>query len=273
MAACFAFGSSGFDGAASSDPAKCPTNPPNRVLPSGSCDALASTPDDGGYWILNRATGKIYPFGDASSFGQPADDFAGVSNEFVPAFISIVSTPDGHGYWVLAKPLSNAGSVMHFGNAGFFGDTQTIVSQRHTAFNGSPVALAATPDGKGYWEVHSDGGVFAFGNAHFFGSMGGRRLNAPIVGVAPTGDGKGYWLVASDGGVFAFGNAAFGGSMGGKRLAGPVVGIARNPVGPGYWLASSDGGVFALGGAPFLGSMGGKHLNKPVLAIAASGAA
>ena len=191
-----------YHGSAASDATKCPTNPPERFLPEGSCVALASTPDGDGYWILNRALGKIYAFGDAASFGQPADQFAGVGAEFVPAFVSIVSTPNGHGYWVLALEPSGAGRVMHFGNAGFFGDTQTIVSQTHRSFNGIPVALAATPDGKGYWEVHSDGGVFSFGDAHFYGSMGGAHLNKPVVGVAPTGDGKGYWLVASDGGVF-----------------------------------------------------------------------
>ena len=35
----------------------------------------------------------------------------------------------------------------------------------------------------GYWEVASDGGIFAF-NAPYAGSMGGRHLNAPIVGMA-----------------------------------------------------------------------------------------
>ena len=61
---------------------------------------------------------------------------------------------------------------------------------------------------QGYWEVGSDGGIFSFGTAHFYGSMGGTHLNAPIVGIASTQDGGGYWLVANDGGVFAFGDAA-----------------------------------------------------------------
>jgi len=38
--------------------------------------------------------------------------------------------------------------------------------------------------GGGYDEVASDGGIFAFGNAGFDGSMGGTRLNAPVVGIA-----------------------------------------------------------------------------------------
>src|SRR5580658_2885069 len=32
------------------------------------------------------------------------------------------------------------------------------------------VAMAATPDGGGYWLVSSDGGVFAFGDAAFYGA-------------------------------------------------------------------------------------------------------
>ncbi|HLG66997.1 MAG TPA: glycosyl hydrolase, partial [Acidimicrobiales bacterium] len=83
------------------------------------------------------------------------------------------------------------------------------------ALNAPAVGVAPTSDGRGYWEVASDGGIFAFGDAAFFGSMGGHPLNAPIVGVAPTSDGRGYWEVASDGGIFAFGDAAFFGSMGG----------------------------------------------------------
>jgi hypothetical protein len=32
----------------------------------------------------------------------------------------------------------------------------------------------------------SDGGIFAFGNSTFFGSMGGIPLNQPVVGLAGT---------------------------------------------------------------------------------------
>ena len=67
--------------------------------------------------------------------------------------------------------------------------------------------MAATPDGGGYWLVASDGGVFTFGDAGFYGSTGAIHLNRPIVGMAATPDGGGYWLVASDGGIFTFGDA------------------------------------------------------------------
>ena len=67
----------------------------------------------------------------------------------------------------------------------------------------------------------ADGGIFAFGDAPFYGSMGGAALNQPVVGMAATPTGEGYWLVAADGGIFAFGDAAFYGSMGGQHLSQP----------------------------------------------------
>ena len=79
------------------------------------------------------------------------------------------------------------------------------------------VGIVATPNGGGYWLVGSDGGIFSFGDARFYGSTGSLRLNKPIVGMATTPDGGGYWLVASDGGIFSYGDAGFHGSMGGTR--------------------------------------------------------
>jgi hypothetical protein len=71
--------------------------------------------------------------------------------------------------------------------------------------------------------------VFAYGDARFFGSMGGQQLSAPIVGISGSFDGAGYRLVASDGGIFSFGDALFSGSMGGSRLNAPMVGVAAAP--------------------------------------------
>jgi len=119
----------------------------------------------------------------------------------------------------------------------------------------------------GYWTVAADGGIFAFGQMGFYGSMGGTRLNQPVVAMASTASSQGYWMVATDGGIFAFGDAQFYGSMGGTRLNRPVEGMATTPDGRGYWLVASDGGIFAFGDAPFYGSMGGTRLNKPVVAM------
>jgi len=112
--------------------------------------------------------------------------------------------------------------------------------------------------------------VFSFGDAHFYGSMGGHPLNQPIVGMASTADGKGYWLVAADGGIFSFGDATFYGSMGGHPLNQPVTGMASTHNGRGYWLVAADGGIFAFGNAHFYGSTGNIVLNDPVTAMTAA---
>jgi hypothetical protein len=130
--------------------------------------------------------------------------------------------------------------------------------------------MAATPDGKGYWLVASDGGIFSYGDAAFYGSTGSIHLNQPIVGMAATPDGKGYWLVAADGGVFAYGDAPFLGSTGSIHLVAPIKGMAADLAGPGYWMVASDGGVFAFGDAGFFGSMGGTRLAAPVVSLAAT---
>jgi hypothetical protein len=125
------------------------------------------------------------------------------------------------------------------------------------------VGSAAT---SGYRLVASDGGIFAFGNAPFYGSMGGQPLNQPIVGSAPTPANRGYWEVAADGGMFAFGDAGFFGSMGGRPLHRPVTAMAASAAG--YWEVATDGGIFAFGDAGFYGSMGGKPLNSPIVGMA-----
>jgi len=149
---------------------------------------------------------------------------------------------------------------------------QAAMASTPTVNTNYPIAgITGTPDGRGYWEVASDGGVFSFGTAQFYGSAASIQLAAPVVGITSTPDGKGYWLVAADGGVFAFGDAGYFGSMGGKPLNSPVVGMSATPDGGGYWLTAKDGGVFAYGDAQFAGSMGGKPMNAPVVGIAGSG--
>jgi hypothetical protein len=120
----------------------------------------------------------------------------------------------------------------------------------------------------GYWLVGSDGGIFAFGSATFYGSTGSLHLVRPVVGITPTATEEGYWLVGSDGGVFAFGDAGFYGSLPGLGLApagtpgrphlnAPIAGVVPSVDDGGYFMVGSDGGVFAFGDAQFEGSCPG----------------
>ena len=76
------------------------------------------------------------------------------------------------------SPAPAPDSVVPYGDAEFFGSTGS------TALHEPIVGMAATPDGKGYWLVASDGGIFSFGDATFLGSTGALILNEPIVGMA-----------------------------------------------------------------------------------------
>jgi hypothetical protein len=140
---------------------------------------------------------------------------------------------------------------------------------------GTPVALvdipaAPTPPAPshGYWLVGSDGGIFSFGSAQFYGSTGSIKLQRPVVGIVPTKDDGGYWLDASDGGVFAYGDTQFYGSIPGlglhpagsghpHSLDAPIVGMVPSNDDNGYFMVASDGGVFAFGDAHFAGSCPG----------------
>jgi hypothetical protein len=97
------------------------------------------------------------------------------------------------------------------------------------------VGIAPTNDGRGYWLAAADGGIFAFGNARFRGSLATMQLTQPIVGITPSRSGNGYRMVGGDGGIFDFGDAKFHGSLGGRGIT-DVVGMALTPSGEGYWL-------------------------------------
>jgi hypothetical protein len=112
--------------------------------------------------------------------------------------------------------------------------------------------------------VASDGGIFAFGDAPFFGSLPGLGIHVnDIVSMSShlnaAGQVDGYWLVAADGGVFAFGGADYHGGLPGLGIKPnqPVIGVVASNRGSGYFLVAQDGGVFALGAPAFFGSLPG----------------
>ena len=192
----------------------------------------------------------------------------------VPWASDYVVTPIVNG--TAQSPIDTGSAATAFSMPAVPGDSYAFSVQAANHYGPGPdsavsntVSSPPSPS-QGYWEVASDGGLFSFGTAQFYGSMGGRPLNQPIVGMAPTPDEGGYWEVASDGGLFAFGDAPFFGSTGNITLNKPIVGMAATPDGQGYWEVASDGGIFAFGDAPFLGSTGNITLNKPIEGMAAT---
>jgi hypothetical protein len=190
-----------------------------------------------------------------------------------PISSATVATPAPATTTMPPEPMSPHPRVYAGGGVIPFGGAQQLNSPPPNPLNSVMVAMAPNPaagGSQGYWVAGADGGVFTYGNAGFYGSMGATTLTAPVIGMAATPDGKGYWMVAMDGGVFAFGDAGFYGSMGGRPLNQPVVGMAATPDGKGYWLVAADGGIFTFGDARFLGSMGGQPLNAAVTGMAAT---
>jgi hypothetical protein len=172
-----------------------------------------------------------------------------------------------------ARPAEAAPLVAHdYPGGGMigFGSVDLAAPDIPGTLNSPVLTGTATPDGGGYWLASADGGVFAFGDATFEGSLGHLPLQGPIVAMATTPDGHGYWLGALDGGVFTFGDAQFYGSMGGTPLNQPIVGMAATPDGGGYWLVGADGGIFTFGDAQFHGSWAAGDLPDPVVGMIAS---
>ena len=239
-------------------------------------------------------------FDEATGLGTPIDQNLAIALQGADGCPSVASLSPNTG------PVSGGGAITIFGG-GFANATSVnfgsvgagrIISENEnsitvvppngslpicvdvTVTNSQGISATSTVDrfgfggdlncGRGYRFVASDGGVFDFGDASFWGSTGGIVLNKPVVGMASTPSTNGYWLVASDGGLFSYGDARFFGSMGGHPLNRPIVGMTSTPDGGGYWEVASDGGIFSFGDAQFYGSTGGLHLNRPIVGMAST---
>jgi hypothetical protein len=212
--------------------------------------------------------------GEATAFLQFTHGSAAKGNGVPNEWINVTVASNGAWGATFVIPSFVGGQAMTVGSQGadvtsgmwtFFiptcGDVLAPqVSFRVTSPSPPPssfTAMAASPDGRGYWLTQAQGGVYSFGDAPFYGSLPGIGVTpaAPITGMAAA-PGGGYWLVGADGGVFAFGNAHFYGSLPGDHVTpfGAIVGITATHDGGGYWLVGADGGAFAFGDAAYVGS-------------------
>jgi ribosomal protein L24E len=201
-------------------------------------------------------------------FGNPAAFYWGGRMEYGNTGAQIMDRfPDGDGNYFgpLTKPSATPPPTTPGTPPGGGGSPAPIPTPPTTA----PRPIVATPvaSNEGFWLLGRDGGVFSFGTAAYYGSIGNIPLNKQIVAMAAKPDSSGYWFVASDGGIFAY-KAPFWGSTGSLPLTKPIVGMAATPSGQGYWLVASDGGIFAFGDAGFYGSTGAIALNKPIVGMA-----
>ncbi len=73
------------------------------------------------------------------------------------------------------------------------------------------MGIAAAPNGKGYWLVASDGGIFAFGAATYYGAQPS-LVPQPVKALVVTPGGDGYWVISANGTAAGFGDAGGQGS-------------------------------------------------------------
>ena len=239
-------------------------------------------------WRLNHANGVAFndfyggpQWGNAENWGPTARSLGIVVNN-TPTVGSVAwdaggvgGTPaEGHVSWVANVEPNGTVDVEEY-NYTFAGGYDVRTGLSPSTFSGfihihdipppSPPFPASSANG--FWLVGSDGGIFDFGRAPFYGSTGSLNLQRPVVGITPAATGSGYWLVASDGGVFSFGDAGYYGSIPGLgfkpagapggRLNAPIVGMVPSMDGKGYFMVAADGGVFAFGDATYEGSCPG----------------
>ncbi len=141
---------------------------------------MVATPDGGGYWLLG-GDGGVFSYGDAKFFGS-----TGAIHLAAPA-TAMFPTATGNGYWFVATD----GGIFAYGDAQYYGSSGDVnpllpAGGSNSFIPAKPInGMVASADGKGYWMVASDGGVFAFGDAGFVGSLGASPPANPIVGFSP----------------------------------------------------------------------------------------
>ena len=199
----------------------------------------------------------------AKCFGNPSAFNWGGRSEFASAGENIMDRfPDGDGNYF--GPVSAPGATPPPGGGG---TVPPPTSPPTTAPR--PIETAPVASNEGFWLLGKDGGVFSFGTAKYYGSIGYLGGARQVVSMAADPDHEGYWFVGPDGGIYAY-KAPFWGSTGNIKLARPIVAMAPTPSGKGYWLVASDGGIFAFGDAGFFGSTGGINLTRPIVGMSPS---
>ncbi|HUY86550.1 MAG TPA: SGNH/GDSL hydrolase family protein, partial [Acidimicrobiales bacterium] len=161
--------------------------------------------------------------------------------------------------------VTSRGQVLSDGSVSWHGDSFDFPPVGSTANVASPpsgfiTSAVPTSDGGGYWLVSSIGGVYAFGDANFYGpgtTNLARYSAAPLQPSADqaqqaTGSNSGSAPVqqvqpVSSGSPIPPGIASSVAAL----FSSPVVALAPSNADKGYWLATSSGSVFAYGGAKY----------------------
>jgi len=94
---------------------------------------------------------------------------------------------------LLSEPSPSSPTDLAPGQVGAFGHAPDLGGPG-THLAAPIVGIAPSPTRGGYWLVGADGGVFAFGDASFFGSLAGTEPSGTEVAGLASAGGRGYWL-------------------------------------------------------------------------------
>ena len=239
----------------------------------GTCSLMSQTGPTANYAASSAGSPQSFSVGPATPSSPVVINIPTEATEFGTFVASVLTSGDGAtSVTSLSTAVCSVGADGKTVTFVGFGDCTLVANVAQGAHffgaTGEPQSFPVGPAARGYWLVGSDGGIFSFGAAGFYGSMGGTPLQRPVVGITPSASRTGYWLVASDGGIFSFGTSSFYGSIPAvglhpagsglpNSLNAPIVGMVPSITGHGYFMVASDGGVFAFGDARFEGSCPG----------------
>jgi len=158
--------------------------------------------------------------------------------------------PATGGYWVLYSD----GTVTAV-NAPDHGEI--LVPSGGWGQHPAAVAIAAAPQGAGYYVLRANGAVYGYGVA-VHGSLAGKLpygTTAPVLAAAIAVDSAtgGYWIATSTGAVVGFGAPDLGSpltSAKGHYDGNPVTGLAATADGSGYYVLRANGEVDAFDAPP-----------------------
>lgn len=170
-------------------------------------------------WAVKKLALGQRPTIYCSRIGEPNYGWPWVQHELLIRNIPLSSVDFGIADYTNVPHLVPLSSFTQYANPpGSGGDydislTNGIWPQEDHAMPTRPtrVTIKGTSTGKGYWIFAADGGVFAYGDARFKGSLPGNGIKPVqgITGADVTPTDNGYWLLGGDGGVFTFGDAPF----------------------------------------------------------------
>ena len=185
---------------------------------------------------------------------------SGMAGACVPYAPPVAGATSGTGYWDVTARLRRAPV------------RRRAVLRRYRATSTSTrrsPAASRRSSGTGYWLLGRDGGIFSYGDAHFYGSTGAHApQQARQRHGAHDNDGRATGSSPTTAASSPSATRTSTVRRARSQLNKPVLGMERTASGKGYWLFASDGGIFSFGDAQVLRlARRARTLTSPVVSM------